>query len=181
MQQAMPLKPGTSQPVAGHGGFPPFNTTTYPSQVFWLAITFVILLVFLSRFVVPRIGGTLAERKARIAQELAQAEQDRREADQAWTTYQNTLIEARARARTLIEENRNQVRATAERAEKAADSEADQALADAEARLAQLRTEARGHIRRAAEEAAGQIVERLIGEPVSPEDARDAVASLESR
>ena len=179
--QAMPLKPATTQPVAGQGGFPPFKTETFPSQVFWLGITFTILLVFLWRFVVPRIGGTLAERKQRIARELAQAEEDRREADQAWTTYQNTLIEARQRARTLIEENRSQVRANVERAEKAADTEADQALAEAEARLARLRTEAREHIRRAAQDAAAGIVERLIGESVSPEEAAQAIAAVEIR
>jgi F-type H+-transporting ATPase subunit b len=180
--QAMPLKAGTSQPPpGGHGGFPPFDTTTYPSQVFWLTITFAILLVFLWRFVVPRIAGTINDRKQRIAQELAQAEEDRREADKAYTTYQNTLIEARQRARALIEENRTEVRANVERAGKAADTEADQALADAEARLAKLRAEARDHIRQAAQDAAAGIVERLIGESVSPEDAAQAVAALESR
>ena len=180
--QAMPLKTGTSQPPpGGHGGFPPFDTTTFPSQIFWLAITFTILLAFLWRFVVPRIGGTIFERKNRIAQELAQAEQDRREADQAYTTYQNTLIEARQRARALVEENRSQVRANVERAEKAADTQADQSLAEAEARLAKLRAEARGHIRRAAQEAAAGIVERLIGESVSPDEAAQAVAALETR
>ena len=179
--QAMPLKTGTSQPPpGGHGGFPPFDTTTFPSQIFWLAITFTILLAFLWRFVVPRIGGTISERKQRIAQELAQAEQDRREADQAYTTYQNTLIEARQRARALVEENRSQVRASVERAEKAADTQADQALAEAEARLAKLRAEAREHIRRAAQEAAAGIVERLIGESVSPDEAAQAVAGLET-
>jgi F-type H+-transporting ATPase subunit b len=177
--QATSLKTGTTQPVEGKGGFPPFKTETFPSQVFWLAITFAMLLVFLWRFVVPRIGGTLSERKQRIARELAQAEEDRREADHAWTTYQNTLIEARQRARTLIEENRTQVRATVERAEKTADTEADQALAEAEARLAQLRAQARDHIRHAAEEAAAGIVARLIGESVSPEEAAQAVAALE--
>jgi F-type H+-transporting ATPase subunit b len=180
--QAMPHKAGTSQPApGGNGGFPPFNTATFPSQIFWLAITFTILLVFLWRFVVPRIGGTLNERKQKIAQERAQADRDRRQADQAYTTYQNTLIEARQRARALIEENRTQVRANVERAEKAADTQADKALADAEARLAKLRAEARDHIRRAAEEAAAGIVERLIGESVSPEEAAQAVAAQEIR
>ena len=179
--QAMPLKPGTTQPPPGKGGFPPFDTTTYPSQVFWLAITFALLLAFLWRFVVPRIGGTIGERKRRIAQEIAQAEQDRGEADRAWTTYQNTLIEARQRARSLIEETRGNVRADVERAEKAADTEGDQALADAEARFAKLRAEARDHIRRAAQEAAAGIVERLIGESVTAEDAAQAVASVEIR
>jgi F-type H+-transporting ATPase subunit b len=172
------LKAGTSQPVAGQNGFPPFNTQTFPSQVFWLGITFALLLVFLWTVVVPRIGGTLDARKRRIASEIDKAEHDKRDAEQTWTTYQNTLIEARQRARALIEGNRSDVRADVERAEKAADSQADDALARAEARLAELRTQAREHIRRAAEEAAPRIVARLIGETVTPEEAAAAVSAL---
>ena len=171
----------TTQPAAGQGGFPPFKTATYPSQVFWLGITFALLLVFLWRVIVPRIGGTIGERRRRLADELAKAEHDRREAEQTWTTYQNTLIEARSRARALIEENRKHVRADAQRAELAADSQADDAIAKAESLLAELRALAREHIRRAAEEAAARIVARLIGETVMPEDAAAAVAGVTIR
>jgi F-type H+-transporting ATPase subunit b len=163
---------------SGASSFPPFNTQTFPSQVFWLAITFVLLLVFVWTVVVPRIGGTIMARKRRIAEELAKAEEDRREAEQTWTTYQNALVEARQRARTLIEETRTHVREDVERAEKAADSEAHQAIAQAEARLAELRAQAREHIRRAAQDAAQSIVLRLIGETVSAEEAAGAVSTV---
>ena len=146
--------------------------------MFWLGITFALLLIFVWTVVVPRIGGAIAARKRRIAEELAKAEHDQREAEETWTTYQNSLIEARARARILIEENRNQVRAAVERAEKTAGSEAEVAIAGAEARLAQLRAQAREHILRAAEDAAVQIVARLIGETVAPEEAAAAVAAV---
>lgn len=174
----MPLTPEATQPVAGQNGFPPFMTHTFPSQVFWLAITFTLLLVFLWTVVVPRIGGTIATRKKRIADELAKAEHDRQEAEKTWSTYQNTLVEARRRARGLIEENRTHVRADVEKAEKAADSEADDAIARAEARLAELRAQAREHIRRAAQDAAAGIVARLIGKTVSAEEAAAAVAQV---
>ena len=36
---------GTEAPGQNTGGFPPFNTATYPSQIFWLTVTFVALLV----------------------------------------------------------------------------------------------------------------------------------------
>lgn len=174
----MPLKPQTTQPVAGQGGFPPFATNTFPGQVFWLGITFALLLVFVWTVAVPRIGGTITARKRRIADELAKAEEDRREAEATWSTYQNAIIEARHRARTLIEETRTHVRADVERAEKVADSQADEAIAQAEARLAALRSQAREQIIRAAGEAAQSIVLRLIGEMVSPEEAADAVAAV---
>ncbi|HEX4160201.1 MAG TPA: hypothetical protein VHY79_17180 [Rhizomicrobium sp.] len=174
----MPLKPQTTQPVAGQGGFPPFATSTFPGQIFWLGITFAVLLVFVWKVVVPRIGGTIATRKRRIAEELAKAEEDRREAEATWSTYQNAIVEARHRARTLIEETRTHVRADVERAEKAADSRAEEAIAQAEARLAALRAQAREQIRRAAGDAARSIVFRLIGEAVSLEDAEAAVAAV---
>ncbi|HTT85308.1 MAG TPA: hypothetical protein VMF67_17665 [Rhizomicrobium sp.] len=176
---AMPLVPQTTEPVAGQGGFPPFATNTFPSQIFWLGITFTLLLVFVWTVVVPRIGGTIAMRKRRIAEELAKAEEDRREAEATWSTYQSAIIEARQRARALIEETRTHVRADVERAEKAADLQADEAIAQAEARLAALRAQAREHIRRAAADAAQSIVRRLIGETVSPEEAAAAVAAVQ--
>lgn len=163
---------------SGAAGFPPFNTETFPSQIFWLTITFVLLLVFLWTVVVPRIGGTIAARKRRIADELAKAEENRREAERIWSTYQNAIVEARQRARAMIEDTRTHVRADIERAEKAADSQADEAIAQADARLAALRAQAREHIRRAAQDAAQSIVFRLIGETVTPEEAAAAMASV---
>jgi F-type H+-transporting ATPase subunit b len=177
MQAAAPATTETAQ-SPGNAGFPPFRTETYPSQIFWLTITFAFLFVVLWRYAGPRIHGVLTERRNSINRELAQAEQDRREAEQTWATYQNTLVEARQRTRVLIEDNRAHVRADAERAEKAADREADEALAKAEARLAELRAQSREHIRRAAEEAAQAMVARLIGETVSHEEAAAAVAAV---
>jgi F-type H+-transporting ATPase subunit b len=175
---ATPSTGTTAPPPGSEGGFPPFKTDSYPSQVFWLAITFVVLLVFVWKVVVPRIGGTIATRKQRIAEELAKAEEDRREAEATWSKYQHAIVEARQRARALIEETRTNVRADVERAEKAADTQADEAIAQAEARLAAMRAQAREQIRRAAGDAAQSIVFRLIGETVSPEEAAAAVAAV---
>jgi F-type H+-transporting ATPase subunit b len=163
---------GTAAPT---GGFPPFDHTTFPSQIFWLAITFVFLFVVMWRYVVPRIGGTIAERKARIAAELANAEDDRRQAEQAWSTYQTTLVEARQRARVVTEDNRARVMAETERAEAGADEAAQAEIAKAEAELARLRAEAKGSILAAAQDAAIGIVARLTGVKVSADEAASAV------
>jgi F-type H+-transporting ATPase subunit b len=164
-----------------NGGFPPFKTVTFPSQIFWLGITFAVLLVIMWRIVVPRIGGTLAERKARIAAELARAEEDRKQAETAWSTYQNTLVEARQRARTVTEENRAKVMAETERSEAVADEAAQTEIAKAEARLAKLREEAKGHIQSAARDAAIDIVARLTGEQVGADEAAKAVREAQER
>src|SRR5690606_21466156 len=53
---------------AGHGeaSFPPFDSSTFPSQLLWLAITFGLFYLFLKKVVLPRIGGILEVRRDRI-------------------------------------------------------------------------------------------------------------------
>ena len=43
--------------------FPPFDPTYFPSQLFWLAISFVVLYVALDRFILPKIKTTIEDRR----------------------------------------------------------------------------------------------------------------------
>ena len=61
---------GTEVPhEGGHGeaGFPPFDPSTFPSQILWLAITFGLFYLFLKKVIMPRLGGILEVRENRIA------------------------------------------------------------------------------------------------------------------
>ena len=57
---------GTGAPE-GHAGLPQMDTSTFPSQVFWLAVTFGLLFVVLSRMTLPMIAGSIGARRNRIA------------------------------------------------------------------------------------------------------------------
>ena len=57
-------QPGHKEP------FPPFNAETYASQLFWLALCFVFLLVMMSKVALPRIGRIIEEREGAIAGDL---------------------------------------------------------------------------------------------------------------
>ena len=47
----------------GHGGaFPPFESSTFASQLVSLAIAFVALYLIVSRIALPRVGGTIDAR-----------------------------------------------------------------------------------------------------------------------
>jgi F-type H+-transporting ATPase subunit b len=179
MNTPAPTTSGTT--ADSSGGFPPFKTETFPSQFFWLTITFVFLFVVLWRYAGPRIQSTIAERLKLINEQLKAAEVDRRDAENVLATYQNTLVEARQRGRTLIEERRARSAAESEQAEAAANTEGQEALAKAEERLAALRAEARQHIARAAQDAVVDIVARLTGETVSTEDAAAAIRATQGQ
>ena len=46
---------------------PQLDVTTWPSQLFWLAITFLALYIVISRIAIPRTGGVIEKRKASSA------------------------------------------------------------------------------------------------------------------
>ena len=169
----------TEHPGHKAAGFPPFRAETFPSQLFWLAITFGFLFLVLWRVAGPMISNTIAARRKQISDDLAEAQKARGDADQASAAYQAALAGARARAQALAEENRNAVAGELDKAKAAADAEALATLTRAEQQIAQTRDAARAHVTKAAQDAAVAIVQRLIGEVVSPEDAAVAVRSAQ--
>ena len=177
MQEA-PTTAGTVQPEPQSGGFPPFKAETFPSQLFWLAITFGFLFVVLWRVAGPRIQSVLAERRGRIADDLRTAEQHRKDSEAASAAYDSALAAARGRAHALAEQNRQRIAGDIETAKAAADAEANKATAIAEERISATRLAARSHIADAARDAAIAIVSRLTGETVSNEDAAAAVKAV---
>jgi F-type H+-transporting ATPase subunit b len=164
-----------------HSGLPQMDFETFPSQIFWLAVTFGLLFVVLSRLTLPMIAGAIGERRSRIEGDLGTAESLRKDAATALSDYEAALAQARNRAHQLADENRKRIVAEIERLKAAADAEAQAAMAEAEKRIAAERAKAVTGVKAAAAEAAADIVQRLIGTTVSIEDAAAAVASVEVR
>ena len=171
---AEPLQTSTETPEQA-GGFPPFKTETYPSQLFWLVVTFAFLFVVLWRVAGPRIQGAITLRRSTINAAIDAATRARGEADAASAAYQTALAGARARANALAEETRQSMNAEIVKAKAEADATAAAAMQAADARIQATRTEAKAHVTNAARDAAIVIVQRLTGETVSPEDAAKAV------
>lgn len=172
---ADPLHASTETPKQAPGGFPPFKTETFPSQIFWLVVTFAFLFMVLWRIAGPRINGVITSRRNAINADIAAADKARGDAEAASAAYQTALAGARARAQSLAEDNRQKLNGEIAKAKAAAEAEAHRAMADADARIAATRVQAQGHMIKAAEEAAIAIVARLMGETISPDDAARAV------
>ncbi len=167
----------TTEAPGGHkaAGFPPFKTETFPSQLFWLAITFAFLFVVLWRVASPRIASTIAARRNRINDDLAEAQKHRGDAEAASAAYQTALAGARARAQSLADSNRKTVVTEIDKAKAAADAQAAADIAKAEVRITAMRDEARTHVANAARDAVVQIVAHLTGDTVSADEADTAL------
>jgi F-type H+-transporting ATPase subunit b len=167
---------GTTEAPKG-AGFPPFDTTTFPGQFVWLAITFAFLFVVLWRVAGPRIQGAIAARQGSIRGDLAKAEAHRKDAAAAQAAYETALADARKRAHALADENRKRVQSELDGAKATAEAAAQKTTAAAETRIRATRDAALAQVARTAEDATIAIVAHLTGDTVSPQDARAALAN----
>jgi F-type H+-transporting ATPase subunit b len=72
---------GTEQPEGHSGAFPPFETSTFASQILWLAIAFGLLYWLMSRLALPRVAGILEGRAGAIASDVKAAQAMKAESD----------------------------------------------------------------------------------------------------
>jgi len=148
----------------GHsGGFPPFDSSTFASQLVSLLIAFVALYLIVSRIALPRVGSVLDARQKAIEGDLAEAQKLKDASDAALKAYETELAAARSRAQAISTETREKMNATSEAKRKTLEEQLSLKLAEAEKTIASTRAKAMGNVRGIAAEAAAAIVQRLTG------------------
>ncbi len=165
----------TTEVPAGQSKFPPFQSQYYPSQFVWLALSFILLYVLMSKVALPRIDSILAARAKRIEEDMATARHFKERSEAANTAYEKSLADARSRAQGIANETREQQAAAAEETNKRLESELHQRLATAEQSITATRATAMGNVNAVAAEAAAAIVERLIGKTPEPHELEAAL------
>jgi F-type H+-transporting ATPase subunit b len=165
---------------AGHGKgaskFPPFDSSTFAPQLVWLAISFGLLYLLMSRIALPKVASVLAERRERIQRDLGEAERLKEQTDAALAAYEKSLSDARGRAQGLAKDMRDRMSTAMEQERRKADEANAAKLAATETQIAETKARALASVDQLAADTAAAIVERLIGETVAADEARAAVA-----
>ncbi|WP_245615700.1 F0F1 ATP synthase subunit B [Afifella pfennigii] len=157
-----------------HGVFPPFDPSTFLSQLIWLAVFFGLLYLLLSRVALPRVATILEERNDRIADDLAEAEKLKRESEEAVAAYEQALAEARAKAHGIAQEARDKAKAEADAERSKVEADLEGKLAEAEERITEVKEKALAEVDAIAKETTQAIVSSLSGE--SPNEGEIARA-----
>jgi len=166
---------------AGHTKFPPFQAEHFPSQLFWLAVTFVLLYALMAKVALPRIGSIFEARSKRIADDLAAAQRFKEQSDAALAAYERALAEARVRAQSIAQATHEKQAAEADATNKQLEARLHERLAAAEQSIAATRTAAMGNVGSIAMDTAAAIVERLIGKSPADHEVAAAVGDVMKR
>ena len=126
-------------------------------------VAFLVVLLFVGKYILPPLNRMLSERQDAIRAELAAAEQAKSEAQRVDADRRGALEHARAQAREIVEQAQRTAERLAEEARDRGQREYDRLVtsADAEVRLARQRAleEAAQHLG----ELVVEVVERIIG------------------
>ena len=155
---------------------PQLDMSTWPPQLFWLAVTFLALYFVISRVAIPRTGGVIALRKSTIDGDLAKARTLKDETENAVRSYEAALADAKAKAQAIALENRNKLNVEIEAERGKLDAALGVKIATAEKKVAASRDKALEDISAMAADIASDIVQQLTGSKITKAAATAAVS-----
>ena len=158
--------------------FPPFDTTHFASQVLWLALTFAAFYLFLSRVILPRLGGIIETRRDRIATDLDQAARMKQDSDEALAAYEQELADAKKKAGSIAQTAQDEAKAKSDSEMAKITAELEQKLSEAEASIAAIKDKAMKEVGTIAEDTATEIVNKIIGGNVDKASVSAAVKAV---
>jgi len=160
------------------GGLPQLDFTTFPSQIFWLAVTCFVLFQLMNKVALPRIASVLEERADAIAEDLDRAEEFKRKAADAEAAYQQALTDARAKAQGIVAETRAEIQKDVDAAMAKADAEISARAAESEKRIREIRDSAVAAVEEVANDTAAAVVDAVMPDAV---DAKAIKAAVQAR
>ncbi len=81
---------------------PQLEITTYPSQIFWLVVSFLILYLIMSRIIIPRISSVIKNRETEIKNNIHVSEQMYKDTEIINNEYEETKKNIENEARGII-------------------------------------------------------------------------------
>jgi F-type H+-transporting ATPase subunit b len=158
---------GAATEAAGHaaasGGLPQFDFQWWPGQIAWVLLVFVVLFFYMRLFAVPKLGGAIAARDAKIEGDLADARKLKAEADATAEAAAADRAAARASAQKLANDARAAARAEVDKALAVEEARLAEAAAKADAGINAARDKAMTNVAGIAQDTAAAIVAKLTG------------------
>lgn len=151
--------------AAGHApeaaGMPQLDFATFPNQIFWLAVTLVVIYLVLTKVALPRIATVLSDRQGTITGDISAAEELKAKAHEAEEAYLKALADARAEAARIAAETKAEVQSELDVAIAHADAEIAAQTAESAKAIAVIRDGAKDSVIAVAKDTAKEIAAAL--------------------
>ena len=162
-------------------GMPQLNPEFWISQIFWLTLTFGILFLVLSKFILPKISANLETRKSQILENIDIAEKQRKEGEDKIKEYEKIILKSKDEAKTLFSEARKKVLSEINVKKETLENEINKEIKIAEKEIIELKNNAPEKVNKIAIETSKELVKELIDAEVNNSNISAIVEDLSKR
>ena len=153
--------------AAESGGMPQLNPEFWVSQIFWLIITFGILYIVLSKFILPKISSNLELRKSQIQENIETAEKQREMSEVKLKEYDEIILKSKLDAKNIFKNAREKVIKDINLKKETLDKQIDEEISNAEEEIKTLKRDATDKINKIAIETSSDLLKKLIGTEIN--------------
>jgi len=160
------------------GGLPQFEPDTFASQLFWLAITFMVMFFVFSKFTLPSISSVIENRKNIIDSDLDMAEKLSAEADSVHDAYNENLLTTRNDALAVIAKSEEKTKAKYEKKSEEFRVKSEEEIAQTEARINEAKDKAMSDMNKVITDVASDAIEKIIGKKADTKKVQSIVENI---
>ena len=151
-------------------GLPQMDISTFPSQIFWLIVTFSILYVFMWKFVIPKLRIIIEERRDKISNDINEAEKLKSEAEEILNKYKSKITSSNQDAVKIIAEAKKQSDEYTEKVKRDNKSKINAMIEESNIIIAEQEEKSKSEIEKATLETIKSISEKFIDKLPSDSD-----------
>ena len=152
---------------AESSGMPQLNPEFWISQIFWLTLTFGILYVVLSKFILPKISANLELRKSQIQENIEAAEKQREDSEIKLKEYDEIILKSKLEAKNIFRDARENVIKNINSKREILDKQIDDEIKKAEREIELLKKNASEKINKIAIEISSELLRKLLGADIN--------------
>ena len=162
-------------------GMPQLDTEFWVSQIFWLAITFSILFVLLSKIILPKISANLETRKSLILDNISTAEKKREESESKIKEYNEIVKKSKDEARRLVNQAKERLTKDINLKKKALEKDLFDEIQKVEVEIREFKNKVPEKINKIAIEVSTDLLQQLIKTDVNNSSISTIVNDLSKK
>ena len=157
---------------------PQLDFSVFPSQFFWLAINFFLMLLVFGKFILPINAEMINLRKQKIDGDIEKAAEIKKQVELALEKYNKALNDANEKARISLQKTRDELNETIRCRQADLDAKLQAEIKACEKRIDTSKNKALQKVDDMATELSVEILEKLGFAGISVKDAKNALATL---
>ena len=162
-------------------GLPQLDFTTYPTQIFWMSIAFIILYFIYSKKSLPEISSTIENRHEQIQGDIDTANDLREEAESVHAAYEEALDEARKKSSEAFVKAEAKIKEKTESKLAAFRERSEKLTQETEADVLKAKKAAMGDMQSIAAEVASMAAEKIVGISTDLDHAKTMVKNIDRK